>query len=76
MERGENPHFSVWTLYYMKKKAVTIEASQLIGFLDQKLNQLPDKRKGDNKKYALSNALRAAFSGFFTQSPSLLQHQL
>ncbi len=59
----------------MKKKAVTIEASQLIGFLDQELNQLPDKRKGDNKKYALLDAVRAAFSVFFTQSPSFLQHQ-
>ena len=46
----------------MKKKAVTIEASQLIGFLDQELNQLPDKRKGDNKKYAVKDAGRAAFS--------------
>ena len=59
----------------MKKKAVTIEASQLIGFLDQELNQLPDKRKGDNKKYAVKDAVRAAFSVFFTQSPSFLQHQ-
>ena len=44
----------------MKKKAVTIEASQLIGFLDQELNQLPDKRKGDNKKYAVKDAVKAA----------------
>ena len=75
MERGENPHFSVWTLYYMKKKAVTIEASQLIGFLDQELKELPDKRKGDNKKYTVKDALKAGFSVFFTQSPSFLQHQ-
>ena len=59
----------------MKKKAVTIEASQLIGFLDQELKELPDKRKGDNKKYTVKNAVRAAFSVFFTQSPSFLQHQ-
>ena len=59
----------------MKKKAVTIEASQLIGFLDQELKELPDKRKGDNKKYTVKHALKAGFSVFFTQSPSFLQHQ-
>ncbi len=59
----------------MKKKAVTIEASNLIGFLDQELKELPDNRKGDNKKYTVNNAVKAAFSVFFTQSPSFLQHQ-
>ncbi len=59
----------------MKKKALTIEASQLIGFLDQELKELPDNRKGDNKKYSGKNAVRAAFSVFFTKSPSFLQHQ-
>lgn len=54
----------------MNQKAVTIEASQLIGFLDQELNELPDNRKGDNKKYAVKDAVIAAFSVFFTQSPS------
>jgi hypothetical protein len=59
----------------MKKKAVTISASQLIGFLEEELNQLPDNRKGSNKKYGVIEAVRAAFSVFFTQSPSFLQHQ-
>jgi hypothetical protein len=59
----------------MKKKAVTIEASELIRFLDQELKELPDNRKGNNKKYKVKNALLAAFSVFFTQSPSFLQHQ-
>ena len=59
----------------MKKKAVTLEPSQLIRFLDQELNQLPDNRKGDNKKYTVKDAVLAAFSVFFTQSPSFLQHQ-
>ena len=42
----------------MKKKAVTIEASQLIGCLDQELKELPDNRKGDNKLLltAITNA--------------------
>ena len=59
----------------MKKKAITIEAEQLIGFLDQELNELPDNRKGDNKKYTVNHELKAGFSVFFTQSPSFLQHQ-
>ena len=59
----------------MKKKAVTISPSQLIGFLDQELKELPDNRKGDNKKYTVNHALKAGFSVFFTQSPSFLQHQ-
>ena len=59
----------------MKKKAVTISASQLIGFLDQELKELPDNRKGDNKKYTVKDAVIAAFSVFFTQSPSFLQYQ-
>ncbi len=44
----------------MKKKAVTISPSQLIGFLDQELNELPDNRKGDNKKYAVKDGVKAA----------------
>lgn len=59
----------------MNQKAVTISPSQLIGFLDQKLKELPDNRKGNNKKYAVKDAVIAAFSVFFTQSPSFLQHQ-
>lgn len=59
----------------MNQKAVTISASELIKFLDQELNELPDNRKGNNKKYAVKDAVIAAFSVFFTQSPSFLQHQ-
>ena len=59
----------------MNQKAVTISASQLIEFLDQELKNLPDNRKGENKKYSVKNAVLAAFSVFFTQSPSFLQHQ-
>ena len=35
----------------MKKKGITVEPSELIGFLDQELYNLPDKRKGSNTKY-------------------------
>lgn len=46
----------------MKKKAVSIEPSELIEFLEQELNQLPDKRKGSNSRYTVKNAVKAAFS--------------
>ena len=59
----------------MKKKAVSIEPSELIRFLEQELNELPDKRKGSNSKYTVKNAVKAAFSVFFTQSSSFLEHQ-
>ena len=59
----------------MNQKAITISTSQLIGFLDQELKELPDNRKGENKKYTVNHAVKAGFSVFFTQSPSFLQHQ-
>ena len=59
----------------MKKKAVRVEPSELIEFLAQELHNLPDKRKGSNTKYKVKDAVRAAFSVFFTQSPSFLEHQ-
>ncbi len=60
----------------MKKKAVTVEPSELIEFLRQELDNLPDSRKGKNKKYKVDNAVMAAFSVFFTQSASFLSHQV
>ena len=59
----------------MNKKAISIEPSELIEFLDQELHELPDKRKGRNLKYQVKNVVKAAFSVFFTQSPSFLSHQ-
>lgn len=37
--------------------------------------QLPDKRTGKNKQYTMRDAVWAAFSVFFTQSPSFLAYQ-
>ena len=59
----------------MKKKTPNIEPSQLIEFLAQQLNELPDKRTGKNIKYHIAEAVMAAFSVFFTQLPSFLEHQ-
>jgi len=52
------------------------EIPELIQFLVQELHDLPDDRKpGNNTKYQVEDAVKAAFSVFFTQSPSFLEHQ-
>ena len=60
----------------MVQKVVEMKINQLINFLIQELDDLPDSRKpGNNTKYEISDAMMAAFSIFFTQSPSFLEHQ-
>ncbi len=50
----------------MTKKAVTLEIPELIQFLVQELHDLPDDRKpGNNTKYQVEDAVKAAFSVFF-----------
>jgi hypothetical protein len=57
------------------KKTPTIEPLQLIEFLRQELTELPDKRTGKNIKYQIAETVMTAFSVFFTQLPSFLEHQ-
>ncbi len=60
----------------MAQKAATLEIPELIEFLRQQLHDLPDERKpGNNTKYQVEDAVMAAFSIFFTQSASFLDHQ-
>ena len=60
----------------MAQKAATLEISELMQFLRQELHDLPDERKPENnRKYEVEDAVMAAFSVFFTQSPSFLDHQ-
>ena len=60
----------------MVQKAATIEIPELIQFLRSSLHDLPDERKpGNNTRYQVEDAVMAAFSVFFTQSPSFLDHQ-
>ena len=47
----------------------------LIVALKALLATLPDRRRGDNTMYAMADFGLAAFSVFFTQSPSFLSHQ-
>ncbi len=60
----------------MVQKVAEMKINQLINFLIQELDDLPDSRKpGNNTKSEISDAMMAAFSIFFTQSPSFLEHQ-
>jgi len=47
----------------------------LLSHLRQAICQFPDKRKGKNTSYEVEDFALAAFSVFFTQSPSFLSHQ-
>ena len=49
---------------------------KLIRLLHQRLDKLPDHRKGgNNTTYELKDAALGALAVFFTQSPSFLAHQ-
>jgi hypothetical protein len=60
----------------MIPETATLEIPELMQFLRQQLHDLPDERKpGNNTKYQVEDAVMAAFSIFFTQSSSFLEHQ-
>ena len=49
----------------MVQKVAEMKINQLINFLIQELDDLPDARKpGNNTKYEISDAMMAAFSIF------------
>jgi len=47
----------------------------LLSILTDCIDGLPDPRRGKNTRYSLRDITLAAFSVFFTQSPSFLMHQ-
>jgi hypothetical protein len=47
----------------------------LIGSLKGAIKSFPDKRTGKNGRYNMEDIVLGAFSVFFTQSPSFLEHQ-
>lgn len=60
-------------LFQQRKTLLTFSA--LIGDLRELMRQFPDKRTGQNCTYSMQDVALAAFSVFFTQSPSFLAHQ-
>lgn len=53
----------------------SLRCNALVHALHDRLDQLPDLRRGKNTQYAMKDAALAAFAVFFTQSPSFLAHQ-
>jgi len=49
--------------------------ARLLGSLRRCLDGFPDKRRGTNTTYRMADFGMAAFSAFFMQSPSFLDHQ-
>ncbi len=52
-----------------------LKVSKLVAVLRETCSQFPDVRKGQNSQYELPDAGMAAFSVFFTQTPSFLAQQ-
>ena len=57
------------------KKVAAISPGELIEEMMSSISELPNNRKGKNKKYRVEDALRSAFSLFFMQSSYFLQYQ-
>ena len=55
--------------------ALALSFPRLMDQLRKVIQEFPDKRTGQNCHYRLEDAALAAFSVFFTQSPSFLAHQ-
>ncbi len=56
--------------------SLAIGMPELLLMLSSELDDLPDERKaGNNTKYTVEEAIKSAFSVFFMQSPSFLDHQ-
>ena len=55
---------------------LAIGIPELLSRLRSELNDLPDERKpSNNTQYTITEALLSAFSVFFMQSKSFLEHQ-
>ncbi len=56
--------------------SLAIGMPELLSMLTEELDDLPDERKASNNtKYTVEEAMKSAFSVFFMQSPSFLDHQ-
>ena len=52
-----------------------LRQSKLVELIKERLGDLPDMRTGQNTRYEMEDAGVGAFSVFFTQSASFLEHQ-
>ena len=58
-----------------KKRITTLKFDDVIEALCQRMREIPDPRSGSNTRYSMEQIGMAAFSVFFTQSPSFLSYQ-
>ncbi len=55
---------------------LAIGMAELLSMLSSELDNLPDEgKKSNNTKYMVEEAMKSAFSVFFRQSRSFLDHQ-
>lgn len=59
----------------VEQKRVVFTFDDMIALLKKAIGTFPDKRKGENTQYEMIDAAAGAFSVFFTQCPSFLEHQ-
>jgi hypothetical protein len=57
------------------KRGSGLDFKDLVTYLKQTLQKLPDKRQGQNSRYGMDEAGLGALSVFFTQNPSFLAFQ-
>lgn len=62
--------------YPFQPRRAILTFSALVDDLRELMRQFPDKRTGNNTRYRMEDVALAAFSVFFTQSPSFLAHQV
>jgi len=61
--------------YPFRERKTHLTFGDLVGELRELMRRFPDKRTGRNIQYRMEDVAAAAFSVFFTQSPSFLAHQ-
>jgi hypothetical protein len=60
----------------MESLSICLTFSTLLGYLHNAINQMVDPRKpSNNTNYSIKDAVMSAFSVFFIQCPSFLEHQ-
>lgn len=59
----------------VEQKRIVFTFDEMIASLRLAMDSFPDNRTGKNTQYEIMDAASGAFSVFFTQCPSFLQHQ-
>lgn len=71
MQKAEKIGYSI----FMEARKVVFTFDDMIASLRRAMITFPDLRTGKNTRYEIQDAASGAFSVFFTQCPSFLEHQ-